>query len=47
MNGKPSSNMTLSEINTMLRTGPGSRINIELIRNNEVIKNSFRLKRMI
>lgn len=47
VNGKTNSNLTLSEINTILRTGPGSRINIELIRNNEVIKTSFKLKRLI
>lgn len=47
VNGKTGSNLTLSEINTMLRTGPGSRMNIELIRNSEVKKTSFRLKRMI
>jgi hypothetical protein len=47
LNGKPGSSFTLSEINTMLRTGPGSRINIVIIRADEVIRTSFKLRRLI
>jgi hypothetical protein len=47
INGKFSNNLTLTEINTMMRSRPGTRMIFVLNRDSEVIKTSFRLKRMI
>lgn len=47
VNGKPSPELSLSEINTLLRTGPGSRLTLLLNRDSDIIKTSFRLKRLI
>lgn len=47
VNGKSALNLTLTEINNILRSRPGSRVILVLNRDNEIIKTSFRLKRMI
>jgi hypothetical protein len=47
VNGKFSSDVTLSEINTLLRSRSGAKINMTINRDTEIIRVSFRLRRMI
>lgn len=47
VNGKSAISISLTDINNILRSKPGSRVVLVLNRDNEIIRTSFRLKRMI
>jgi hypothetical protein len=47
LNGKFSTDLTLSEINNQLRSQPGNKISLMLNRDSDIKRISFRLKRMI
>lgn len=47
INGKPVAELNITEINGILRSKPGSRINLVLKRDGETRKVTFRLKRLI
>ncbi|HHN47479.1 MAG TPA: PDZ domain-containing protein, partial [Bacteroidales bacterium] len=47
INGKLSSDVSLSEINTLLRSRPGTKINLTINRDAEIMRVSFRLRRLI
>lgn len=47
INGKFTSDLTLSEINTQLRSRPGTRMTFVINRDSQIKKISFKLKRMI
>ncbi|MBE0663151.1 MAG: aspartyl protease family protein [Bacteroidales bacterium] len=47
INGKNAISISLTDINNILRSKPGSRVVVVLNRDNEIIRTSFRLKRMI
>ena len=47
VNWKHSTDLSITEINNMLRTGSGRKMSLTLFRNDEVIRVSFRLRRLI
>lgn len=47
INGKSTSELNITEVNGILRSRPGNRINLLLKRYNETLKVTFRLKRLI
>jgi hypothetical protein len=47
VNGKSAISLSLTEINNILRSKPGSRVLLVINRDNEIIRTSFRLRRMI
>lgn len=47
INGHPTRELTLGEINNFFRLKDGKKINLNILRNNQKLKRSFRLKRVL